>query len=274
MRFNFITIYSDTAVPIFTSSPVSSRSLICLRGIQDSIVTSESFSAFGPVSSSFNSDDFFSFSKLFKMRNSYLSSYSTKKIAQFGNYANLSMYDSQSGSKFEKNVILSQIVRNSRYNSLIFRANGFRFGSLPFSTVLGRRNKLFYFFRGLSFYNLLVGLGSSIFINRSYFWSILFDFTIFLKKDFFKYFVGPGYSRGRTKRPFYRLRRQKVSFLKQAFLYFFFFQKNLIRTHAFFNRGVSLVNFPTFYLSEAIFFNARLGFNRRGAHRYLPLHLC
>lgn len=275
MRFNFITVYSDVAVPVFTSSPTSSRSLICLRGIQDSIVTSGSFSAFGPVASSFNSDDFFSFSKLFKMRNAYLSSYSTKKMTQFGNYSNLSMYNAYSGFTFEKNVVLFQIVRNSRYNSLIFRANGFRFGSLPFSAVMGRRNKLFYFFRGLNFYNLFVGRSSLIFMDRSSFWSVLFDFIIFLKKSFFKYFVGLGHSRGRAKRPFYRSQRQKVSFLKQAFLHFFFFQKNLMRTSAFFKRGcISLVNFSTFYLSESIFFNSKLGFSRRGAHRYLPLRLC
>ena len=274
MRFNFITIYSDTVVPIFSSSPVSPRSLVCLRGMQDSIVTAESLSAFGPISSSFSSEDFSSFSKFFKMRNSYLTSYSTKKSTQFGDYSNLSAYhSSQSGFIFEKNAVLVRIIKNSRYNSLIFRANGFRLGSLPLSTLVGRRNKFFCFFRGFSFYNLFVGLSSSIFMNRSCFWSISLDFIAFLKSSFFKYFVGLD-SVGRAKRSFYRSQRQKVNFLKQAFLHFFFFQKNLMCSHIFFGRGVSTINFSAFYLSEAIFFNSRLGFNRKGTRRYLPLVLC
>lgn len=265
MRFNFTVVYVDSIAPIFASSAISPRSLICLRGMRDSITTVESFSAFGPIASSFDSDDFASFSKLFEKRNTYLINYLSKKIVQFGNYTNLSIYSvDKPGSIPEKNAVLSRTVKNYRYNSLIFRANGFKLGSLPFREVVGRKAMFFRFFRGISFYSLFLDLGSSIFVDKGQLQSVLLSLFSFLKNFFFKYFVGFGY--GRWSKRFKR--RHKTRFLRQAFIRFFFFQKNLVRS-----RRVPFINFPTFYLSETIFFNAKMGFSRRGARRYLPLAL-
>jgi hypothetical protein len=274
MRFNFITVYSDIPTPLFAPSAFSKHAVIGLRGALEPIFFKDFSAFFGPVLSSFDSSDFALLSKSFKARNSYLSSYSTKKLQHFGSYSNLTMYsNSCSTFTFEKNVVLFKIVRNFRYNSIVFRANGFRFGSLSLSELSSVRTQLFQFFRNFGFYKLFARLLGYVFTDRANTHFFFLNFIVFFKSSFFRYFssfVGIG----RTKTFLKRFNRQKIKYLKQAFIYFFFFQKQLGRINTYSRASFRLVAVPSFYLSESIFFSSRFGFQKGGVRRFLPLSFC
>jgi len=271
MRFNFITIYSDTVTPVCASNPSFKHEVITLRGSLEPIYSQNLPAFFGPIFSSFDSTDFALFSKIFVLRNSYLSEYTSKKSDHFGAYSNLSLYSPTVGSAFEKNVLLYKTVKNFKYNSLIFRANGFRFGSFAFNKLSPIKAKFFRFFRNFGFFKMFVRLTMPIFMNRAKANGFFINFFSFLKSSFFTFF--PNFSKiGRSKKVFRRFNRHKIKFLKQAFLFFFFFQNQFIGGCVSSSKiGFRVTSPSSFYLSEAIFFSSRFGFQKKANRRFLTL---
>lgn len=270
MRFNFITVYSGTIASLYASSPSSKHAVIALRGSLESIYAQNLTAFFGPVFSAFDAADFALFSKNFAARNSYLSSYSAKKSEHFGAYTNFEMYSMRSFSPaFEKNALLYRKVKNFRYNSLIFRANGFQLGSFSFGKLSSMRTKFFRFFRDLSFFKAFVRLISPIFIDRAQASEVFANFFSLFKSSFVFF---PDFNRmAHSKKFFKRFNRHKVKFLKQAFLFFFFFQDEFSNNRLFFRSGFRLTNPSSFYLSDSISFSSRIGFQNSKRRRFLPL---